>query len=53
MQIFPYDKDQLNSEIQPKNYRDFCPESLLEGKAKISVIFDWDFGRNDDLINSF
>ena len=25
----------------------------LEGRAKISVIFDWDFGRNDDLINSF
>ena len=27
--------------------------SLLEGKAEISVIFGWDFGRNDDLINSF
>ena len=28
-------------------------ESLLEGRAEISVIFGWDFGRNDDLIKSF
>ena len=25
----------------------------LEGRAKISVIFGWEFGRNDVLINSF
>ena len=31
-----------------KNYQDFCPESLLEGKG-----FGWLFGRNDDLLNSF
>jgi hypothetical protein len=36
-----------------KKYRDFCPGSLLEGRAEISVIFGWHFGRNDDLINSF
>ena len=58
-----YPKSQLNSKwiyevivsskIPTKNYRDFCPGSLLEGMAKISVIFGWDFGRNDDLINSF
>jgi hypothetical protein len=36
-----------------KNYRDFCSGSLLEGRAEISVIFGWDFGRNNDLINSF
>ena len=41
------------SKIPAKNYRDFCLGSLLEGRAKISVIFGWDFGRNDDLINSF
>ena len=37
---------------QPK-ITDFCPGSLLEGRAEIYVIFDWDFGRNDDLINPF
>jgi hypothetical protein len=36
-----------------KNLKDFCPGSLLEGRAEISVIFGWDFGRNDDLISSF
>ena len=51
-------KGQLNPEffspkIPTKNNRDFCPGSLLEGRAEISVIFGWDFGRNDDLINSF
>ena len=35
------------------NLKNFCPESLLEGRAEISVIFGWYFGRNDDLINSF
>ena len=49
-------KGQLNSEwiyevivspkISTKNYRDFCPGSLLEGRAEIFVIFGWDFGRN-------
>ena len=29
------------------------PGSLLDGRAEISVIFGWHFGRNDDLINSF
>ena len=37
---------------QPK-ITDFCCISLLEGRAEISVIFGWDFGRNDDLINPF
>ena len=56
-------KGQLNSEwiyevivspkIPTKNYRDFCPGSLLHDRAKISAIFGWDFGRNNDLINSF
>ena len=56
-------KGQLNSEfiyevivsfkMLTKNYRDFCPGSLLEGSAEISVMFGWDFGRNDDLINPF
>jgi hypothetical protein len=43
----------ISSKIPTKNYRDFCPGSLLEGRAEIFVIFGWDFGRNDDLINSF
>jgi hypothetical protein len=43
----------ISSKIPTKNYWDFCPGSLLEGRTKISVIFGWDFGRNDDLINSF
>ena len=61
--MFKIGKGQLNSEwiyevivsskIPTKNYRDFCPGSLLEGRAEISVIFGWDFGRNDDLINPF
>ena len=25
----------------------------LQGSAEISVIFGWDFGRNDDVVNSF
>ena len=47
-------KGQLNSEciyevivypkIPTKNYKDFCPGSLLEGRADISVIFGWNFG---------
>jgi hypothetical protein len=41
------------SKIPIQNYRDFCPGSLFEGRAEISVIFGWDFGRNNDLINSF
>jgi hypothetical protein len=43
----------VSSKIPTKNYRDFCPASLLESMAEISVIFGWSFGRNDDLINSF
>jgi hypothetical protein len=43
----------VSSKIPTKNYRDFCPGSLLDGREKISVIFGWDFGRNDELINSF
>ena len=56
-------KGQLNSEwlyeviVSPKmptkNYQDFCPGSLLEGRAEILQIFGWHFGRNDDLIKSF
>jgi hypothetical protein len=41
----------VSSKIPTKNYRDFFPGRLLEGRAEISVIFGWDFGRNDDLIN--
>ena len=36
-----------------KIYRDFCPGSVLEGRAEIIVIFGWHFGRTDDLINKF
>ena len=43
----------ISPKIPTKNYKDFCPGSLLEGRAKISVIFGWDFGGNDDHINSF
>ena len=43
----------VSSKIATKNYRDFCPGSLLEGSAEISVIFGCDFGRNNDLINLF
>ena len=53
-------KCQLNSEriyvviVSPKmptkNLKDFCPESLLEGRAEIFQIFGWHFGRNNDLI---
>ena len=32
-----------------KNFKDFCPGSLLEGRAKILKNFVWHFGRNDDL----
>ena len=43
----------VSAKIPTKNYRDFCPGSLSEGSSEISVIFCWDFGRNNDLINSF
>ena len=46
-------KGQLNSEwiyevivspkIPPKNYSDFCPGSLLEGRTEILKIFGWHF----------
>ena len=40
----------VSSKILTKN---FNPGSSLEGRAKISVIFVWDFRRNNDIINSF
>ena len=40
----------VSSKMPTKNYRDFCPESLLEGRAETSVILGWHFGRNNDLI---
>ena len=56
-------KGQLNSEliyeviVSPKMptkfFPDFCPGSLLDGRAEIWKTFGWHFGRNDyDLINS-
>ena len=55
-------KGQLNSEwideviVSPKmptnNFLDFCPGSLLVGRAEIWKFFGCNFGRNDDLINS-
>ena len=58
-----HSRGQLNSEwiyeviVSPKmptkNYQDFCPGSLLEGRAEIFQFLGWNFGRNDDLINSF
>jgi hypothetical protein len=33
--------------------KDFYPGRLLEGRAEILQILGWDFGRNDDIINSF
>ena len=35
-----------------KYFKDFCPGSLLEGRAEIHQIFGSHFGRNDDLMNS-
>ena len=56
-------KGQLNSELiyeiivspkmPTKNWKDFFPGSLLKGRAEIFQIFGWNFGRKDDLINSF
>ena len=56
-------KGQLNSEwiyeviVSPKmptkDFPDFCPGSLLEGRTEIWKNFGCHFGRNDDLINSF
>ena len=47
-------KQIIKSQILPKTpqfaFEIYWP---LEDRAKISVIFGWDFGRNDDLINSF
>ena len=43
----------LFSQNPNQNYRDFCPGSFLEGRAEIWEIFGWQFGRKDDLINSF
>jgi hypothetical protein len=36
-----------------KNFPDFCPGSLLKGRAEIWKNFGWHFERNNDLINSF
>ena len=41
----------VSPKMPTKHYQDFCPGSLLEGRAEILVIFGWHFGRNDDLIN--
>ena len=35
-----------------KIFKDFCPRSLLEGRAEILKIFGWHFGRNDEFMNS-
>ena len=43
----------VSPKIPIRNYIDFCPGSLLEGRAEISVTFGWAFGRNDDFLNSF
>ena len=43
----------VSSKMPTKTYRNFGPGSLLEGMAEISVIFDWHFGKIDDLVNSF
>ena len=43
----------VSPKMPTKNFKDFCPGSLLEGRAEILAIFGWHFGRNDDLINSF
>ena len=43
----------ISPKMPTKNFKDFCPGSLLEGEAEILKIFGWHFGRNDDLINSF
>ena len=46
-------EDIVSPKIPTKNYRDFCPGSLLEGRAEIFIIFDWDFGKNDDFMDLF
>ena len=43
----------ISPKMPTKIFPDFCPKSLLEGRTEISVIFGWDFGTNDDIINSF
>ena len=43
----------VSPKMPTKNFKDFCPGSLFEGRAEILVIFGWHFGRNGDLINSF
>ena len=63
MKLTYFGKGQENSEwiyeaiVSPKMptkiFKNFCPGSLVEGRAEILKIFGWDFGRNDDLINSF
>ena len=43
----------VSPKMPTKNFKDFCPGSLLEVSAEILEIFGWHSGRNDDLINSF
>ena len=39
---------QTSNAISESEYVKIGPGSLLDGRAEISVIFGWDFGRNDD-----
>ena len=41
----------FSSKIPTKNYKDFCPGRLLEGRAKLSVVFGWDFGPHKFILN--
>ena len=41
----------VSPKMPTRNYQDFCPGSLLEGRAEILVIFGWHFGRSDDLFH--
>ena len=43
-------KNSLNS---PKTDQKKCYDPCLFGRAEILKKFGWEFGRNDDLINSF
>ena len=41
----------VSPKMPTKNYQDFFPVSLLEGRVEILVIFGWHFGRYDGPIN--
>ena len=47
------DCSQKNCQHLPKNHQKKCYNPYLYGRAEILVIFGLNFGRNDDLINSF